>query len=174
MISRNINSADINPEPHIPIILRGTVGWKDSDKHFDMGTTGNDGHTLIKVTLNRGRIVGIPVEGQADGTPVLVQSLGPLYYIPPNGTSVIVCFPDGEMDSIGGGFILGTIGKSPSIQFKETRAVIDFGDTMDVIIKGKSVTLSDHNAPAQFIQVGPPPQGGPSGITMCDSKGGGI
>ncbi len=173
-IARNLNDSDLRSEPQIQSIYRGVVGWKDSDTHFDLGTTDNDGHTLVKVTLNAGKGAGTPVEGQAHGLQILCQSLGPLYFIPPNGTSVIVCFPEGEMDSIGAGFILGSTGQSPSIQFKGTRAVLDFGPNVDVIFKGKSVTISDHAAPARFVQVGPPPQGGPAGISMCDEKGGGM
>ncbi len=175
-IARNINECDlVPPPPPQPIIARGLVGWTDSDDHFDLGTDDNDGHTLVKVTLNRGKAdTTIPEEGKAYGHQIYAQPLGPLYWIPPDGTHVLVCFPDGEMDSLGGAFILGVTGKSPLIQFKDSRAVLDMGPTQDLIIKAKSVTLSDHNSPAQFIQVGPPPQGGTSGITMCDSQGGGV
>lgn len=156
-------------------VERGTVGWADASDHHDLGSDDNDGTTLVRVTIFRGsRATGkSPQDGVANGLQVLAQVSGPFWAVPPPGQAVLVAFPGGDIETPGNGIIMCWLGKSPSVQFKYGRAVVDVGD-QDLIVKGKSVTLSDRQAPAQFIQVGPPPQGGASGITACDSQGGGF
>ena len=173
---RNTNESDLAlpPDTGMPII-RGVVGWNSSDEHADVGTDSDDGHTFVRVTRFDGKSISKdPLTNSAQGHEILCQVMGPLYYIPPKGTVVLVAFPDGHAEAPGAGVILGTIGGTPAVQFSETRAVLDMGEGTDLIVKGKSVTMSDHASPAQFMQVGPPPQGGTSGINMCDSKGGTI
>ena len=173
---RNTNESDLAlpPDTGMPII-RGVVGWNSSDEHADVGTDSDDGHTFVRVTRFDGKSISKdPLTNAAQGHEILCQVMGPLYYIPPKGTVVLVAFPDGHAEAPGAGVILGTIGGTPAVQFSETRAVLDMGEGTDLIVKGKSVTMTDHASPAQFMQVGPPPQGGTSGITACDSAGGGF
>jgi hypothetical protein len=173
---RNTNEQDLAlPAPESMPIVRGVVGWSTASDHADVGTADDDGHTLVRVTLFHSKpITKDPETGKAQGHEILCQVMGPLYYIPPDGAVVMVAFPDGHNEAPGAGVIIGTIGGTPAIQFSTTRAVLDIGPDMDLMIKGKSVTCSDHASPAQFFQVGPPPQGGTSGISMCDSSGNGI
>lgn len=76
-------------------IEMGTVGWGDQDIHYDAGTASNDGVTLIKVTLFRGR------DPKQEHTPGLGQGAQILARnsagenIPSKGTQVIVARPAG-------------------------------------------------------------------------------
>jgi len=153
----------------------GVVGWEDSDDHSAQLTEDEGGKTLVRVTLMHGRSVKAGAQrGQAKGQQVLCQIMGPLWVIPPKDQVVLVAFPGGDLESPGVGIVMGWVGASPAIQFNESRAVMDLGPDIHLIIKGRSVTLSDHNAPARFIQVGVPVQGGMPGISACDDKGGGF
>src|SRR6266487_6929530 len=103
--------------PPIPNIAFGIVGWKEEEEHHSLGTSTNDGRTFIRVTLNQGSPPNKETEdGKPDGFRILVQPLGPLYWIPEIGTHVVVAFPDNSMEAVGTAVLLGAVGGSPLIQ----------------------------------------------------------
>jgi hypothetical protein len=69
----------------------------------------------------------------------------------------------------GAGVIFATVEKSPTTQFAADRAVVDYGDDVHVVIKGKSVSLQDPDN--RFISVGTPRSGGAGGLTFQASDG---
>lgn len=135
-------------------IYRGVVGWKDDNDHADLGSSGNDGHTFIKVTLNYGKHLssGDPVEGQAHGFQVLAHTLGPFYWVPPVGTPVLVAFPDGDMEAPGAAVILGSLSGTPLVQFGKNGAKIDLGPNQNFTIKARRITLMDYEN--RFMSIG--------------------
>lgn len=143
--ARQINEEDIRYPPQQKYIYRGVVGWKDNNTHFDLGTDSNDGHTFVKVTLNEGiPQTETPQTGTAHGYQIIAHIMGPLYWVPPVGTPVVVAFPDGHIEAPGAGIILGSIGKSPGIQFKNDKPKLDFGPHQDLVIKARTITISDY------------------------------
>ncbi len=60
VVAENTNEQDIFGPRDEPLVFEpGTVGWDDTDEHFDVGTADNDGNTLVRVTLFRGRDPGV-------------------------------------------------------------------------------------------------------------------
>jgi hypothetical protein len=157
----NINQHDAlgtRRDNETPSVEHGTVGWDGEDEHTDLGKTSNDGTTLIKVQLFRGRDPDEPYkEGIAQGHRIWARIGGPMWFCPAKGSQCFIIFPTGFAETPGVGLLVPAYpGRSPSIQFSKTRAVLDFGPTVDVIIKGKSVTLSDYTAPTPYyLSVGP-------------------
>lgn len=149
-------------------MYRGVMGWKDDNTHFDVGTSSNGGRTLLKITLNRGKHItsGEPTQGGADGFQVLGQTMGPLHWIPPIGTPVLVCFPDGDIEAPGAAVIVGTLIASPPNQFGKNTAKFDFGPNQRLFLKAKEIVLSDYNN--NFIQITE------NGVIMNNSTGCGI
>ncbi len=168
-------------DPHIEY---GTAGWADQDAVEDLGdgSEGTNGRTLIRVTLFTGRdITKAPKRGVAGGRPVLVQLMAPLYVIPPKDALVVVIFPGGDFVTPGAGVLLpGWIQTSPTAQFRATRAVLDVGADVDLVLRAKSITLQDHGeaeTPQRFgcwLTIGPSPTGGAPGVIANDAKGGGF
>lgn len=163
----------------LPIVMWGTAGWDGEPNVEDLGNAGNDGRTLARVTLYRGKQVGRTIKpGVAQGHQVLVQIIGPLFAIPPVGTMVLCVFPEGDTITAGNGAIIGWGQSSPTQQFKASRAVLDVGPSMDLVIKGRTVVLMDHtgDAPNSFgawLGVGPI-AGGAIGVYGNDGKGAGF
>lgn len=157
----NQNQADIRggPADYAQVATEmGTIGWDGDSEHADLGKTTNDGTTLIKVQLFRGRDPNEPYkEGVAQGHQIWARIGGPMWYVPPKGSQCFVLFPGGFAETPGVGLLVPAYpGQSPSIQFSKTRAVLDFGPTVDVIIKGKSVVLCDYTSPTPYyLAVGP-------------------
>ncbi len=101
----------------------GTVGWSDDPSIVDLATDG--GTSLVKVQLYRGRNPVTTLDNtRAQGYQILCQVLGPLFWIPPKNTKVIVAFPDGFEQLAGAGVILGSVGTSPQTSFDETNTDI--------------------------------------------------
>lgn len=139
------------------ICENGTIGFEGDPLVYDeLGSAGNDGHTLIKVTLYKGKDPDEPVKkGVAQGHPVMCRLKGDGFWrIPKHGERCIVLFPGGDIQTPGNGVIVACPDASPTVQFKESRAVLDFGPDTDVIIKGRSVTLSDYADHPNALQVG--------------------
>lgn len=131
-----------------PIIEAGTIGWVDDDEHADLGTSDNDGTTLIKVQLFRGidPLKEPDPDGRAQGHKIIARLSGfPFWAIPPKGMQCFVAFPGGFATTPGAGVIFALPGANPFVQFSPTRAKIDVGRDQDLVIKGKSVTLVMHN-----------------------------
>lgn len=145
----------------------GTVGWEGTDEHFEKGTEASDGHTLIYVTLYRGRDPSTkPEAGRAQGMKILCHISDSIFRIPKKGTRCYVIVPHGMEQSPGAGVIVACVSPSPTTQFEDDRVVMDFGEDVHVVLKGKSVALSDHENPARFIGVGTPRSGGTPGVQI--------
>jgi len=135
-------------------IYDGTVGWDDGEDHFDIDT--DSGVTLVKVTLFKGH--NPPTDGEkttdrARGTQVLCRIGAPLYSIPPDGAQVIVAMPADRMLVPGGGVIITQVIASPATQFGSSRANMNFGPDVDVVIKARSITLTDYED--RYLTLGP-------------------
>jgi hypothetical protein len=148
-----------------PLVFEpGIVGWNDGGKHYDA----DDGVTLVKVTLFRGRDATQPLKpGQAGGQRVLCRIGGGLFRIPKPGTGVMVGFPSWGSAMPGAGLIVSTVEQSPDIQFSERKAKMDLGDEVDLVIKARSITLSDYGN--RFLHIGPD-----GGIQVQEADGTGI
>ena len=168
VIAENTNEQDIFGPRDEPLVFEpGTVGWDDTDEHFDVGTADNDGNTLVRVTLFRGRDPNVrPRRGVADGHRILAQLGGGLFRIPPKGTRVMVGFPTAFATSPGAAFIVCTSERSPDSQFGAGKAKLDVGPDQEIILKGKAVTLTDYDD--RFLHVGP------DGVMMQDENGNGV
>lgn len=150
----------------------GTVGWEGDDTYYDKGSGDNEGYTLIKVQLFRGRDYTKelnPTIGQ--GHKILCHISSGIFRIPPKGTRVYVAFPKGMETAPGAGVIFATVEKNPFIQFDDDRVQMNFGSDTHVVIKGKSVSISDMDN--QFVSVGTPRSGGDAGIIFQASDGSG-
>jgi hypothetical protein len=133
-------------------IEAGTVGWDDGSAHYD---TAAGEVVLVKVTLFRGRNPDRdpePKEGRAGGTQILARVSAPMQTIPPDGAEVIVAVPAGFGLTPGAPVILAQVAVAPPNQFSASRSKLDFGPDVDVVIKARSVTITDYED--RFITVG--------------------
>jgi hypothetical protein len=158
------NDADVlGPRDDLLLFEPGTVGWNGTDPHFDT----EDGVTLVRVTLVRGRHPSTPLQPDvAQGHQVLCRIGGGLFRIPKKGTAVMVGFPTAFANHPGAGVIVCTTETSPDIQFNDTKAKLDVGPDTDLVIKAKSVTISDYDN--RFLHVGP------DGVMLQDNQGNGV
>jgi hypothetical protein len=158
------NDADVlGPREELLLFEPGTVGWDGVDLHFDT----EDGLTLVRVTLVRGRHPSTPLQPDvAQGHQVLCRIGGGLFRIPPKGTAVMVGFPTAFAGHPGAGVIVCTTEASPDMQFSEAKAKLDLGKDADLVIKAKSVTITDYDN--RFLHVGP------DGVMLQDEKGNGV
>lgn len=150
----------------------GSIGWDDSDDYFDLDSSG--GPAFVKVQLFRGgRDIGQTAKaGAGMGAQVLCRVMGPLFVVPSKGSIVLVAFPGGFVDAPGAGIILGQVSGTPSIQFSDTKAKLDLGDSMDLVIKARSITLSDYPGSttySRYVVIGPD-----NGILLQDETGSGL
>jgi hypothetical protein len=157
--------ADVLGTRDDPLVFEpGTVGWGDGGRHFDV----EGGVTLVKVTLFRGRDPTRPLKaGEAQGQRVLCRIGGGLFRIPKPGTGVMVGFPTWFSTMPGAGLIVSTVEPSPDMQFSETRAKLELGPDVDLVIKARSITISDYAD--RFVHVGPD-----GGIQVQDADGTGV
>lgn len=145
----------------------GTVGWDDEDLWYEKGTDANDGHTLVRVQLYRGKPQGVPpTPGVAMGHRLLCHIADGLFRIPKKGTRCYVILPAGLETTPGAGVIVACVSKSPTTQFEADRVVLDYGSDTHVVFKGKSVSLSDHASPSRSVSVGTPRTGGVPGVLI--------
>jgi hypothetical protein len=180
VIAENTNHADILGGQEFGdcgAIEMGTVGWDDGSDYFDQGGTGNDGNTLVKVQLFRGRDPSQPLKaGVAQGHKIVCQisSMFGIYWIPPQGTRVLVAIPAGMRETVGAALIVGAYQMQTGAQFKPKRVLWDPGPGVHTLIKGDSATLQSHASPAQFMSVGTPLNGGNAGVYALDETGSGF
>lgn len=175
MTDSNIESANANhvdfglgPAPPQMGLQWATVGWDDKVEVVDIGSSTNDGVTLVFVTTYAGRTPGDPPKpGVAQGHKYIAQILGPFWRIPKKGERVIVGFPSGMETTTGAAVILGTVGASPGNQFAANRAKLDFGADVDLVIKARSITCSDYGN--RFMVIGPD-----TGALVQDESGSGF
>lgn len=136
-------------------IEMGTVGWDVPGDHFDQ----NPGEpVLVKVTLFRGRRT--EADGNTNKTGNLASGMrvvctigAPLNEIPPKGSRVYVIFPSGMGYAPGVGVIITRVQSQPANQFNDAKAKMDFGADVDLVLKARSITLTDYEN--RFITVGP-------------------
>ena len=159
------HDADILAKDEDPLVFEaGTVGWASASPHYDTA----DGVTLVRVTLFRGKSPTTPlVAGVAQGLEVLCRIGGGMFRIPPPGTPVTVGFTCAFATMPGCGVIVCTTESSPEIQFSPTRAKMDLGPDADLVLKARTITLSDYDN--RFIHIG-----ADGGIQVQDSDGTGI
>lgn len=139
----NIN--DIFPTSEPGSIEAGFIGWDGEDDHAELGTTDDDGNTLVKVTLLSGSYPESGEENQS-GDRVLCQLGGyPFWVVPKPGMRCYVAFPNGGRGVPGAGVIVACPATNPSNQFSKTKAKMDLGDDRDLVIKARSITLVTHN-----------------------------
>lgn len=160
------------PSPQIEI---GSIGWEDEDEYAYLGTDDNDGHTLVRVQLFRGRDASKPLNPtRAQGHRIVCHIPDGMFRIPKKDTRCYVAIPEGMEQVPGAGIIIACVSKSPPTQFAKDRVVIDFGSDTHVLFKGKSVAMSDHGVPARWLGVGTPRGGGTPGVTLSNSDGSGL
>lgn len=148
-----------------PLIEIGSIGWEDEEDYVFQGSDDNDGHTLIRVQLFRGRDPTRPLSPtRAQGIKMIAHINGGSFRIPPKNTRCYIVCPAGMEHMPGAAFIIGTVEKSPTTQFSPDRVVMDFGPDVHVVIKGKSVTLQDPEF--RFVSVGSPRSGGAPGVQV--------
>lgn len=144
----------------------GTVGWEEDDdeSYFEQGTDENDGHTLVRIQLYRGRDPATPIRaGVAQGHKILACPAGPLWYIPPRGTQVLVVFPGG-MESVPGAGTFFVRGRTPAGQFGPKRVKLEVPTDYDLVLKGQRVTLTDWGN--SFVSISPE-----AGIQFSNANG---
>jgi len=143
----------------------GSIGWEDEDEWYYLGTDDNDGHTLVRVQLFSGRDITAPLNPtRAQGKKIICQIPSGMYRIPKKDERCYVLIPKGMEAVDGAGLIIATVGKSPTTQFAADRAVLNFGDDVHVVIKGKSISLQDPDF--RFVSVGSPRSGGTPGVQV--------
>lgn len=152
-------------------ILLGTVGWDGEDEYTFIGDDTNDGYTLVRVQVYDGRDTTAKFDpSRAQGHKIICHLSSGLLRVPKPGTRVYVACPKGMENVPGAGVIFAAVEKTPA-QFKTDRAVMDFGDDVHVVIRGKSVSLQDPDN--RFLSVGTPRSGGAPGLTFQAEDGSG-
>ncbi len=149
----------------------GSIGWEDDDGHFDLGDKTNDGFTLVKVQLFRGRDVTQPLNPKRAQGIRLTCHIDGGRRIPPKDTRCYVVVPPGMEDVPGAGLIVGTVEKTLDGRLDGDRAVLDYGD-QHVVIKGKSVTIQGNDG--SFVGAGEPRSGGAAGVAIQGPDGSGL
>lgn len=153
-------------------IRMGSVGWEGEDDYMFLGSDENDGHTLIRVQLFDGRDTTKPINpNRAQGHKIVCHLSGGIYRVPKKDTRVLVACPKGMEDVVGASVLLATIEPSPTLQFADDRAVMDYGPDVHVVIRAKSVSIQSYED--EFISVGEPRSGGTSGIFLQAKDGSG-
>jgi hypothetical protein len=84
---------------------------------------------------------------------ILCRITRPMNFIPEDGEEVLVGIPAGMRETPGAGAIIAVMSNAPSIQHSATKAKMDFGPEVDLVIKARSVTITDYQD--RFITLGP-------------------
>ncbi|MBX3218982.1 MAG: hypothetical protein KF795_00605 [Labilithrix sp.] len=103
-----------HPRQESPTLEYGSIGWEDVPDYIFPGTDDNDGHTLVRVQLFRGRDVTKPLSStRAQGIQLVahINSLGG-FRTPPHGTRCLVAIPAGMEQIPGAAMIMGIVEKS--------------------------------------------------------------
>lgn len=139
---------DLFPQVANGRIEMGTIGWDGVDEWVTQGTDGTDadGYTMVRVQLYRGKRPTDELKATVgQGSQMLCHIAAGLYRIPKKGERCYVALPAGYENMDGVGVIFAVVSKSPFDQFSKTRVKMDFGDDTDLVIKAKTVTISDYN-----------------------------
>ncbi len=106
----------------------GTVGWEGDtdDSYCSLGLAEeNDGHTLVNITLFRGKDQGVTTRvGVAQGRQIRAMPSGPVWHIPPRGAQVLVIFPGG-MDLTPGAGTFFLRGRTPAGEFNRKKTTFE-------------------------------------------------
>ncbi len=104
----------------------GSIGWEDEDDYFFPGEETNDGHTLVRVQLFRGRdfTKGEPTE-RAQGVKLICHIPDGNFRVPTKGARCLVAIPQGLDSLVGAGTVIATVGGG-----NEVRRNITAGDTV--------------------------------------------
>lgn len=150
----------------------GSIGWEDDpDPHFDIDQEADDGVTLVKVQLFRGRVPGsTPKKGIAQGHKILARlssQHGGIWSIPKRGRQCIVNYPAGFQLAPGAAVITAVAGAYINDQFREDREIWDAGADTDILLKGRRVAIQDYEG--NFLCVSPE-----SGIQAVTAAGAGV
>jgi hypothetical protein len=156
-----------DPSQDLMVFEPGTIGHDGVNDIVDVDRSDADGVTFVRVTLFRGRDPSKPKKAVAQGVEVFAQIDSRIWHVPPRGTRVMVGFPTAFAGTPGAGVILAVLEKTPAIQFAEERAKMDFGAERDLVIKARSITLSDYQN--RFIHIGPS-----GGLQVIDDTGTGV
>lgn len=172
-MSVDFDEQEFWPDHDQPQILFGTVGWEGEDSWYEKGTDKDDGHTFVKVQLFSRRDPTTeynPSVGQ--GRKILCHIGSGIFRIPPKGTVVYVAVPHGFGSCPPGmGVILTAIEQNPMLQYDDDRVQINFGEDKHIVIRGKSVTMTDPDN--RFLMVGTARAGGDPCIVAQDETGSG-
>lgn len=188
-INVNHNDLGLGPTPMPMGIQWCTAGWTSeagngAADHADVGSTTNDGTTLVKITSYSGRTPGTPTTpGQAQGHQYLAQLLGPVFRIPMKGERVLVAFPTGMETNPGAAVIIGTLGGGSETKRNfapgDTAITASGGGSAALIVKANGkVTLlatSDNTSDGKAIALTVGPAGfsfdSPYGLQRHDASG---
>jgi hypothetical protein len=97
-----------------PTLEFASIGWEAEEEYIFPGDESNDGHTLVRVQLFRGRDVTRPLNSsRAQGVKLIahVNSLGG-FRTPPKDTRCMVAIPAGLETTPGAAMIIGVAEKS--------------------------------------------------------------
>ena len=155
-------------DPECPLEF-GQLGWNDEDTWFDVGDKTNDGSTLVRVQLYRGRDKSQPLKsGVAQGHKILAHMPSGSFRIPAKGTMCVVGWPDGRYEQPTGAVIMSVLDKISSNtvfgNVKEGDAVFHGGapngeDVPRVVIKSKTKSIvmmtSAANGQTVYLKVAP-------------------
>ena len=153
-------------------VVLGTIGWTDAPDVFDLGTEENDGFTLVRVQLFAGRdytradAPGGDAVGQGHRLLCTVADHIGMFGPPRRGDRCVVLLPHGMEETAGAGVVVAIVSRAPTTQYSATRGKIDLGPDRDLVIKARSVTLTDHEN--RFIAIGPD-----NGVVVQDRDGSG-
>lgn len=160
--------------PPTATIEWASIGWDsdDDESYYDLGTADNDGYTLVKVQLYKGRDDSKPLlkDGRAHGTKMVCHLNSSLQRIPPRNTRCMIAIPAGLETNPAAGMIIATAEKTTDGRLERDRVIFDYGD-QHVVIKGKSVSISSNDN--EFMSVGTPRSGGTPGLTFQAADGSG-
>ncbi len=155
-----------------PQIVMGTIGWEGEAEYCFFGDDHDDGHTLVRVQLYDGRDITKPLNPKrAQGHKILCHLSSTVLRVPKPDTRVFVAIAQGMEHVTAAGVIFATVEKSNNTTLGIDRAVLDYGDDVHVVIKGKSVSIQ--SSENEFISVGTPKAGGKSGLTFQAKDGSG-
>lgn len=165
-------------------IEMGSIGWEDEDDFYFPGDTDNDGHTLVRVQLFKGRDVTKPInKTRAQGMKIVCQVSSGVVRVPSKDSRVFVIIPKGMEYTPGAGVIVAAVEKLPqragNIQADEMCIVGPDGSAGRVVLKKDGTvamcTNLGNDETANSITLAVSPKGfkfsSPFGSIVLDSTG---
>lgn len=109
----------------------GSIGWEDEDEYFHPGETSNDGLTLVKVQLFRGRDYTKELSDRAQGVKILCVLPDGEFRVPAKNARCYVMIPQGMDNVPGAGLIVATVGGGNEVHRNITAGDVVIGPTGD-------------------------------------------